>query len=75
MSGAATDLQCTGPMLGEGNDDILGNLLGLDEDERRQLADDGVIDSPAHPEVRLRRPYVDWVRYIIPDPDWAGVDV
>ena len=75
MSGAATDLHRTGPMLGEDNDDILGNLLGLDAAERRQLADDGVIDSPVHPEVRLRRPYVDWVRYIIPDPDWAGVDV
>jgi benzylsuccinate CoA-transferase BbsF subunit len=74
MSGAATDLHSTGPMLGKDNDDILGNLLGLDEAERRQLAEDGVIDSPVHPEVRLRRPYVDWVRYIIPDPDWAGVD-
>jgi hypothetical protein len=74
MSGAATDLRRTGPMLGEDNDDILGNLLGLDEDERMKLTTDGVIDSPVHPEVRLRRPYVDWVRFIIPDPDWAGVD-
>ena len=33
----------TGPALGEHNDDVYGNLLGLDQAERDALRADGVI--------------------------------
>jgi len=35
------------PTLGQHNDEILGGILGLTDDERRTLRDDGVIgDRP-----------------------------
>jgi len=61
-------------MLGQDNDEVLGTLLGFDEAERARLADDGVVDRPVRPEVRLRRPYADWARYIVRDAAWVEVD-
>ncbi len=74
LSMSATDLDRAGPMLGQDNDEVLGTLLGFDEAERARLADDGVVDRPVRPEVRLRRPYADWARYIVRDAAWVEVD-
>jgi benzylsuccinate CoA-transferase BbsF subunit len=44
LSDAAAGYERTSPLLGEHNDYVLGEVLGLDEAERKRLAEDGVLE-------------------------------
>jgi crotonobetainyl-CoA:carnitine CoA-transferase CaiB-like acyl-CoA transferase len=43
LSRAGADLWRSAPLLGEDNDYVFGEILGLDADRRRELAEAGVI--------------------------------
>ena len=44
MSGTPGSVEWSGPKLGEHNDEVLGNILGLDADAIGQLRAGGIID-------------------------------
>ena len=43
LSRTDADIWRSAPLLGEDNDYVFGDILGLDEDRRRELAEAGVI--------------------------------
>ena len=44
LSDAPAGYERTSPLLGEHNDYVLGEILGLDDTERKRLAEDGVLE-------------------------------
>ena len=44
LSDAAAGYERTSPLLGEHNDYVLGEVLGLDDTERKRLAEEGVLE-------------------------------
>ncbi|HLI72866.1 MAG TPA: CoA transferase [Acidimicrobiales bacterium] len=44
LSDASAGYDRTSPLLGEHNDVVLGEILGIDDTERKRLADEGVLD-------------------------------
>jgi formyl-CoA transferase len=43
LSATPGSIRWTGPELGQHNDEVYGDLLGLTDDERAQLASDGIL--------------------------------
>lgn len=69
LSRTPGEVASAGPALGEHNDYVLGELLGLDEAERRRLLEAGVVfEMPSAPP--MKRPYFSWIRHFLRLEGW-----
>ncbi|MBI2867011.1 MAG: CoA transferase [Chloroflexi bacterium] len=59
-----------GPSLGQDNKAIVGDLCGLSSQDMQALVDKGAVFPMAAPNVKLERPYLQWVRHFMPDLPW-----
>ncbi|MBI2863090.1 MAG: CoA transferase [Chloroflexi bacterium] len=62
------------PAEGEDNDYVLGELCGYSPSEIMAMAEDGTIRPMASPETKLQRPYLNWIRHLMPRLPWPETE-
>jgi benzylsuccinate CoA-transferase BbsF subunit len=56
------------PAFGQDTRDVLRDVAGLDETAIQTAIDSGVAQEMPHPEIHLERPYLHWIRALMPLP-------
>ena len=71
MSETPGHIERLAPAVGEHNEYVLGELCGCSPDDVAALVESGAAIAVDQPEVRLRRPYLDWASLVMPQIDWS----
>lgn len=58
------------PSFGEDNHDVLVGIAGCTPEQVAAMAERGAVFPMGEPDVRLRRPYLDWAPQLLPELPW-----
>jgi benzylsuccinate CoA-transferase BbsF subunit len=70
MSGTPARLSRSAPRLGEDNDFVLEQLVGMSAGEHAELVAAGVVEDGVSGAIQYRRPYGEWARKFIRRDNW-----
>lgn len=71
LAGNPASFSRGGPLLGEDNDYLLGDVLGLDAAARAELVAAGVVHQPTWPSEPFVRPAYTLARHLLRDATWS----
>ncbi|MDO8673210.1 MAG: CoA transferase [Dehalococcoidia bacterium] len=62
------------PAAGEDNEYVLGEICGYSPAEIEAMVAEGAVNPMASPETRLKRPYLRWIRHLMPHLPWPETE-